>query len=177
MSIFKSSNIEVMITETQIKDRIVEMGKMITRDFQGEDVIVLFILKGSIIFGSDLIRQIDLPTSIEFITLSSYGDHTESSGRVDIIKDLDMDINGKNVLIVEDIVDSGLTLKTLMDRLSEFKPKKLKLASLLFKPSKLKHPVKIDYLGFEIPDKFVIGYGLDLAQKYRNLPYIGIFHG
>ena len=127
-------------------------------------------------FCSDLMKKINLPLKLEFISLSSYGDATHSSGSVRLDMDITANIEGKNILIVEDIVDSGLTIKTLMEILSVRKPKSVKLASLLFKPVKLKHNVKIDYLGFEIEDKFVIGYGLDYAGRYRELPYIGILN-
>lgn len=127
-------------------------------------------------FCSDLIKKINLPLKLEFISLSSYGDNTQSSGSVRLEMDITANIEGKNVLIVEDIVDSGLTIKTLMEIMAVRKPTTVKLASLLFKPSKLKHKVTIDYLGFEIEDKFVIGYGLDYAGRYRELPYIGVLN-
>lgn len=127
-------------------------------------------------FCSDLIKKINCPLKLEFISLSSYGDSTNSSGNVRLEMDITANIEGKNVVIVEDIVDSGLTIKTLLEMLSVRKPKTVKLASLLFKPSKLKHKVDIDYLGFEIEDKFVIGFGLDYAGRYRELPYIGILN-
>jgi hypoxanthine phosphoribosyltransferase len=167
---------EALITEDEIALRIQELGTAITRDFENEDLVVICVLKGAFIFCSDLIKRINRPLSLEFISLSSYGDSTNSSGNVRLEMDITANIEGKNVLIVEDIVDSGLTIKTLMEMLSVRKPKTVKLASLLFKPVKLKHKVNIDYLGFEIEDKFVIGYGLDYAGRYRELPYIGILN-
>lgn len=167
---------EALITEDEISHRIQELGASITKDFEGQDLVVICVLKGAFIFCSDLIKKINLPLKLEFISLSSYGDGTHSSGNVRLDMDIAANIEGKNVLIVEDIVDTGLTIKTLMEMLQVRKPKTVKLASLLFKPSKLKHKVNIDYLGFEIEDKFVIGYGLDYAGRYRELPYIGILN-
>lgn len=167
---------EALITEEEIAFRIEALGKAITQDFDGEDIVVICVLKGAFMFCSDLIKKVNLPLKLEFISLSSYGDSTNSSGNVRLEMDITANIEGKNVIIVEDIVDTGLTIKTLMDLLSVRKPKTVKLASLLFKPSKTKHKVKIDYLGFEIEDKFVIGYGLDYAGRYRELPYIGILN-
>jgi hypoxanthine phosphoribosyltransferase len=167
---------ETLISEEEIGQRIEALGKAITHDFEGQDIVVICVLKGAFMFCSDLIKRINLPLKLEFISLSSYGDNTQSSGSVRLEMDITANIEGKNVLIVEDIVDSGLTIKTLMEIMSVRKPTTVKLASLLFKPSKLKHPVKIDYLGFEIEDKFVIGYGLDYAGRYRELPYIGVLN-
>lgn len=167
---------ETLITEDEIALRIQALGNAITKDFEDEDLIVICVLKGAFVFCSDLIKKINRPISLEFISLSSYGDSTNSSGNVRLEMDITANIEGKNVLIVEDIVDSGLTIKTLMDMMAVRKPKTVKLASLLFKPVKLKHQVKIDYLGFEIEDKFVIGYGLDYAGRYRELPYIGVLN-
>jgi hypoxanthine phosphoribosyltransferase len=167
---------EALITEDEIALRIQELGTAITRDFENEELVVICVLKGAFIFCSDLMKKINRPLSLEFISLSSYGDSTNSSGNVRLEMDITANIEGKNVLIVEDIVDSGLTIKTLMEMLSVRNPKTVKLASLLFKPVKLKHKVNIDYLGFEIEDKFVIGYGLDYAGRYRELPYIGILN-
>ncbi len=167
---------EALITEDEIALRIESLGNAITKDFENEDLVVICVLKGSFMFCSDLIKKINRPLKLEFISLSSYGDSTNSSGNVRLEMDITANIEGKNVLIVEDIVDTGLTIKTLLELLSVRKPKKIKLASLLFKPSKLKHKVNIDYLGFEIEDKFVIGYGLDYAGRYRELPYIGMLN-
>ena len=167
---------EALITEDEISLRIQALGNAITKDFEDEELVVICVLKGAFVFCSDLIKKINRPISLEFISLSSYGDSTNSSGNVRLEMDITANIEGKNVLIVEDIVDTGLTIKTLMDMMEVRKPKTVKLASLLFKPVKLKHSVKIDYLGFEIEDKFVIGYGLDYAGRYRELPYIGILN-
>ena len=167
---------EVMISEEEIALRIQALGQSITNDFEGQDLVVICVLKGAFIFCSDLIKRINLPLSLEFIALSSYGEGTQSSGNVRLDMDITCNVEGRNILIVEDIVDSGLTIKTLMEMLKLRKPKTVKLASLLFKPSKLKHDVRIDYLGFEIEDKFVIGYGLDYAGRYRELPYIGVLN-
>jgi hypoxanthine phosphoribosyltransferase len=167
---------EALITEEEIALRLEALGKAITQDYGTEDLIVICVLKGAFVFCSDLIKKINRPVSLEFISLSSYGDSTNSSGNVRLEMDITANIEGKNVLIVEDIVDTGLTIKTLMEMITVRKPKSVKLASLLFKPVKLKHKVTIDYLGFEIEDKFVIGYGLDYAGRYRELPYIGILN-
>jgi len=173
---------EALITEEEISLRIEALGKAITKDFENQELVVICVLKGAFIFCSDLIKKINRPVSLEFISLSSYGDSTtygdstNSSGNVRLEMDITANIEGKNVLIVEDIVDTGLTIKTLLEMLQVRKPKSIKLASLLFKPVKLKHNVNIDYLGFEIEDKFVIGYGLDYAGRYRELPYIGILN-
>ncbi len=167
---------EALITEEEISLRLEALGKAITKDYDNEDLIVICVLKGAFIFCSDLIKKINRPVSLEFISLSSYGDSTNSSGNVRLEMDITANVEGKNVLVVEDIVDTGLTIKTLMEMISVRKPKSVKLASLLFKPVKLKHKVTIDYLGFEIEDKFVIGYGLDYAGRYRELPYIGILN-
>lgn len=167
---------EALISEDEISMRIEALGKAITKDFENEELIVICVLKGAFMFCSDLIKKINCPLKLEFISLSSYGDSTNSSGNVRLEMDITANIEGKNVLIVEDIVDTGLTIKTLMDLLNVRKPKNVKLAALLFKPSNLKQKIDIDYLGFEIEDKFVIGYGLDYAGRYRELPYIGILN-
>ena len=167
---------EALITEEEIALRIDALGKAITKDYENEDLVVICVLKGAFIFCSDLIKKINRPLSLEFISLSSYGDSTNSSGNVRLEMDITANIEGKNVLIDEDIDDTGLTIKTLIDILHVRNPKSIRLASLLFKPVKLKHKVGIDYLGFEIEDKFVIGYGLDYAGRYRELPYIGILN-
>lgn len=167
---------EALITEEEIAHRIQELGVSITKDFEGQDLVVICVLKGAFIFCSDLIKKINLPLKLEFISLSSYGDGISSSGNVRLDMDITANVEGRNVLIIEDIVDTGLTIKTLLEMLEVRRPKEIKLASLLFKPNKLKHQVKIDYLGFEIEDKFVVGYGLDYAGRYRELPYIGILN-
>ncbi|EQE02056.1 hypoxanthine phosphoribosyltransferase [Clostridioides difficile CD149] len=163
-----------MLTEEQIKEKVYELGKKIEEDFKGEDLLVVGILKGASVFVSDLIRCIDLDVNIDFMSVTSYGNSTESSGTVKILKDLDVDIEGKNVLIVEDIIDSGLTLSNLVAALKTRNPKSLKLCTLLDKPQRRKANIPVDYVGFVIEDKFIVGYGIDYAEKYRNLPYIGI---
>ncbi|MCC0628639.1 hypoxanthine phosphoribosyltransferase [Clostridioides sp. ES-S-0108-01] len=163
-----------MLTEKQIKEKVYELGKEIEEDFKGEDLLVVGILKGASVFVSDLIRCIDLDVNIDFMSVTSYGNSTESSGTVKILKDLDVDIEGKNVLIVEDIIDSGLTLSNLVAALKTRNPKSLKLCTLLDKPQRRKANIPVDYVGFVIEDKFIVGYGIDYAEKYRNLPYIGI---
>lgn len=167
---------DTLISEEEIAIRVEALGKAITDDYQGEELIVVCVLKGSFMFCSDLIKKIQLPIKMEFIALSSYGDGMSSTGNVKLEMDISTSIAGKNVLIVEDIVDTGLTIKTLFKMLEVRQPKSMRLASLLFKPSRNKHPAVIDYLGFEIEDKFVIGYGLDYAGRYREIPYIGVLN-
>ncbi len=167
---------DVLISEEEIALRVEALAKAINEDFAGEEVTVICILKGAFMFCSDLVKKIQLPVKIEFMQLSSYGEGTTSSGNVKIEMDVSSSLKDKNVIIVEDIVDTGLTLKTLLGMLSQRNPKSLKLASLLYKPSRTVHPVAIDYLGFEIEDKFVIGYGLDYAGRYRELSYVGVLN-
>ena len=165
---------KTMLSEEEIKAKVAELGKKIEEDFEGQDLLVVGILKGASVFVSDLIRNINLDVNIDFMNVSSYGNSTESSGSVKILKDLDVDIKGKNVLIVEDIIDSGLTLSNLTRELSARDPKSLKICTLLDKPQRRKVDIPVDYVGFVIEDKFIVGYGIDYAEKYRNLPYIGI---
>ena len=165
---------ELLLTKDQIAQRVREMGKQITEDFQGKDLTVICILKGAVVFFVDLIREIDLPMSIDFMAISSYGSATKSSGVVRILKDLDKPINGKHVLVVEDIVDSGMTLSFLRDNLISRGAESLHIATLLDKPERRRVPLHVDYFGFTIPDEFVVGYGLDYAEKYRALPFVGI---
>jgi hypoxanthine phosphoribosyltransferase len=167
---------EVFISEEDIKSRIEELARQITQDYQGGELVVLCVLKGAFMFCSDLIKKIDLPVALEFVAVSSYGHGTTSSGEVTWDMDVTGPIEGKDVVIVEDIVDSGLTLHHLKKRLEQRNAKSIKLAALLHKPGKQKFNAKIDYLGFEIEDKFVIGYGLDYAGRYRELPYIGVLN-
>ena len=167
---------EVMISEEEIALRLTELGRAITNDYENEELVVICVLKGAFMFCSDLIKKINRPVRLEFISLSSYGDSTNSSGNVRLEMDITANIEGKHILIIEDIVDTGLTVKTLLRMMEIRKPKSMRLASLLYKPSKIKHKVNIDYLGFEIEDKFVIGYGLDYAGRYRELPYIGVLN-
>lgn len=166
---------EILITEEQIKQRVKELGQKISEDYkESSDFLMVCILKGGVIFMADLLRQITIPVKIEFMAVSSYGNSTSSSGIVRILKDLDTSIEDKDVLLVEDIVDTGLTLRYITEYLRGRKPRSLKICTMLDKPSRRKVDVEIHYKGFEIPDKFVIGYGLDYAGLYRNLPYIGV---
>jgi len=167
---------ETLITAEAIAARVAELGRAITADKQGEDLVVISVLKGSFMFAADLIRHIDLPLHMEFLGVRSYGDSTETSGEVQITSDVSHRLEGKDVLLVEDIVDTGLTLKFLLDLLARRGPRSLKLAALLHKPSRTRIPVQIDYLGFSIEDVFVVGYGLDHAQRHRNLPYVGVLN-
>ena len=166
-------NIRVMISEEDVNKRIAEMGAQISEDYAGKEIHLIAILKGSVFFACELAKRITIPVTIDFMSVSSYGNSRESSGIVKIAKDLDETLEGKNVLIVEDIIDSGRTLYYLMDILSKRNPKSMKLCTLLDKPERRVKDVKVDYVGFEIPDEFVVGYGLDYDQQYRNLPYIG----
>lgn len=168
--------IRVLIPEEKIEDRIVQLAEQISRDYQGETVKLVCILKGSIIFTCELAKRITVPVLFDFIQVSSYGSGTKSSGSVVIKKELDEDIKGDNVIIVEDIVDSGNTLSQLVPILKAREPKSLKVCTLLDKPDRRTAPIDVDYNGFVIPDEFVVGYGLDYDQKYRNLPYIGVLH-
>lgn len=169
-----ADKIRVMITEEEVDAKIRELAAQITKDYEGKEVHLICILKGSIFFTCELAKRIDLPVTLDFMSVSSYGDGTESTGRVKIVKDLDENIEGKDVIVIEDIIDTGRTLSHLMDVLKVRKPETLKLCTLLDKPSRRVVNVDVDYTGFEIPDEFVVGYGLDFAQKYRNLPYIGV---
>src|ERR1700716_3252458 len=162
-----------MFTRDQIAERVRELGARIERDYQGKELVLLGVLKGSYIFITDLARAVDLPLSIDFIGLSSYGEETESSGVVKITSDLTRPIESKHVIIVEDIVDTGLTMRYLLDNFSTRRPASVKICALLQKPSRLRTRIPIQYLGFTVPDLFVVGYGLDAGEKYRNLPFIG----
>ena len=164
----------VMYSEEDIKAKVKEIAKQIEKDYAGEELLVVGILKGASVFCADLIREINLDVQMDFMVVSSYGSGTESSGTVKIIKDLDVDIENKNVLIVEDIIDSGLTLSSLVKALNTRKPKSLKLCTLLDKPERRTSDIKVDYIGYVIEDKFIVGYGIDYNEKYRNLTYIGI---
>ena len=168
-------NIKIMITEEEIEQRTKELGEQISRDYAGKQVHMVCVLKGGVYFMTALSKRIseDVPVSLDFMSVSSYGDDTKSSGIVKIIKDLDEPLVGKDVLIVEDIIDSGRTLHYLMGLMRERKPNSIKLCTLLDKPDRRVRDVKVDYLGFEIEDRFVVGCGMDYQQKYRNLPYIG----
>jgi hypoxanthine phosphoribosyltransferase len=164
----------VLISEEKLAARIKELGEQITADYAGKEILAIGVLRGAVLFMADLTRAIKVPVAIDFMAVSSYGAGTSSSGVVRILKDLDEDIEGKHVLIVEDIIDSGLTLSYLLDNIKSRKPASLKLCTLLNKPERRKAEVHIDYNGFTVPDYFVVGYGLDYAEKYRNLPFIGI---
>ena len=172
-----AEKIRVMISEEEVDAKIAELGKQISEDYAGESVHLLCILKGSVFFTCELAKRISVPVSLDFMSVSSYGDGTKSSGIVKIAKDLDETIEGKNVIVIEDIIDSGRTLHYLLDVLQKRNPKSMKLCTLLNKPDRRVVDVKVDYTGFSIPDEFVVGYGLDYAQKYRNLPYIGVVEG
>jgi hypoxanthine phosphoribosyltransferase len=163
---------EVMIGKEKLKERVAELGAEISQDYKGESILAICVLKGAVLFMSDLIRELNVDTRIDFMAVSSYGESTKSSGVVRILKDLDSDIEDKNILIVEDIIDSGLTLKYLKEYLISRKPKSLKICTLLDKPERRAADIKADYIGFTVGNKFIVGYGLDYNQMYRNLPYI-----
>jgi hypoxanthine phosphoribosyltransferase len=165
---------EILFTEEQVAARVAELGAMIAADYEGQDLLVIGILKGAAMFMGDLIKRIDKVVEIDFMAVSSYGKSSESSGVVRIIKDLDHSIEGRHVLIVEDIIDSGLTLAYLKNLLEQRKAASVRIATLLDKPSRHQVDMKADYLGFSVPDHFIVGYGLDFAEKYRNLPYVGV---
>jgi len=173
-----TESIRVLIPEEQVEEKIKEMAEQISGDIGDEPITLICILKGSVFFSCELAKHIKGPVLLDFMSVSSYGDDTKSSGVVKIIKDLDEPLEGKNVLVVEDIIDSGRTLSYLLENLQARKPKSLKLCTLLDKPERRVVDVNVDYTGFQIPDEFVVGFGLDYAQRYRNLPYIGVleFH-
>lgn len=165
---------KVLYSEEMIAEKVKEIAVKVSNDYRGKDFLIVVILKGSVLFASDLIKNIDIHCNIDFMAVSSYGSGTESSGNVKIKKDLDYDIEGRNILIVEDIVDSGLTLKFLVDYFKERKAETVEVATLLNKPSRRAVEVPVKYTGFEVPNEFLVGYGLDFDEKYRNLPFIGI---
>ncbi len=169
-----AEHVEVLLTEEEVDARIQAIGEQISRDYQGKQVHLICVLKGGSFFLCELAKRISVPVSLDFMSVSSYGSDTKSSGVVRIVKDLDDSIKGKNVLVVEDIVDSGRTLSYLLEMLQDRGPESLRLCTLLDKPERRVIDVKADYTGFQIPDEFVVGYGLDYDQRYRNLPYIGI---
>jgi hypoxanthine phosphoribosyltransferase len=164
----------VLIDEATLQARIAELGEQVTRDYTGRDLLLVGVLKGAIFFMADLMRRIEIPCEVDFMAISSYGAGVDSSGVVRILKDLDVSVEGRNVLIVEDIVDSGLTLSYLLRNLEARHPRSLGVCALLTKPERRENDVECRYVGFEIPNRFVIGYGLDFAERYRNLPYIGV---
>ncbi|MBW8350066.1 hypoxanthine phosphoribosyltransferase [Bacillus sp. IITD106] len=162
----------IMLSAKEIKQRVKEIGEDIERDFQNEPIFIIVVLKGSFVFAADLIREMKGDIKVDFISVSSYNDQTETTGKVRLLKDLDANITDQNVVIVEDIIDSGLTLHFLRDHLMMHKPKQIKICTLLDKPERRKIDLPVDYVGFVIPDEFIVGYGIDFAEKYRNLPYI-----
>ena len=167
---------EILIDEDTLKGRISELGEEISRDYDGRDLLLVGVLKGAVFFMADLMRELTVPCEIDFMAISSYGAQTDSSGVVRILKDLDINIAGRDVLVVEDIIDSGLTLSYLMRNLRARKPATLEICALMTKPERREIDVPVRYTGFEIPNKFVIGYGLDFAERYRNLPYVAVLH-
>lgn len=169
-----SEKIRVMLNEEDVDKRIKELGEQISKDYEGRSIHLICILKGGVFFMCELAKRITVPVSMDFMAVSSYGGGTASSGSVKIIKDLDEAIEGKDVLIVEDIIDSGRTLSHLIELLGQRKPNSIRLCTLLDKPDRRVVDVKVEYVGYSIPDEFVVGYGLDYDQKYRNLPYIGV---
>ena len=169
-----AERVKVLLTEEEVDARIQAIGDQISRDYEGRQVHLVCVLKGGSFFMCELAKRIRVPVSLDFMSVSSYGSETKSSGVVKIVKDLDETLAGKDVIVVEDIVDSGRTLSYLMEMLKDRKPASLRLCTLLDKPERRVGDVPVDYTGFEIPDEFVVGYGLDYDQKYRNLPYIGI---
>lgn len=171
-----AETISILLSEEEVDSRIQKMGEMISKDYEGKQIHLICVLKGGVFFMCELAKRISVPVSMDFMAISSYGSDTKSSGVIKIVKDLDESITGKDVLVVEDIVDSGRTLSYLLDMLKDRKPKSLRLCTLLDKPERRVVDVNVDYTGFQIPDEFVVGYGLDYAQKYRNLPYIGVVH-
>lgn len=169
-----AETISVLISEEDVDHRIQEIGEQISKDYAGKDVHLICVLRGGSFFMCELAKRITVPVTLDFMSVSSYGSDTKSSGIVKIVKDLDDSIKGKDVIVIEDVVDSGRTLSYLLEMLKDRGPESLRLCTLLDKPSRRVVDVHVDYTGFEIPDEFVVGYGLDYAQKYRNLPYIGI---
>jgi len=169
-----AEKVSVLLSEEEVDKRIQEIGEQISKDYAGEQVHLVCVLRGGVFFLCELAKRITVPVSLDFMSVSSYGKDTKSSGVVKIVKDLDDSLADKHVIVVEDIVDSGRTLSYLLEMLRDRGPKSMKLCTLLDKPDRRVVDVKVDYTGFQIPDEFVVGYGLDYAQKYRNLPYIGV---
>lgn len=170
----KEDVLRVLLGEDEIREKVRELGGKITADYKNSNLMLVTVLKGAVVFLADLMRQIDVPAEIDFMVVSSYGSGVKSSGVVKIVKDLDVPLAGKDILIVEDILDSGLTLSYIKELLESRGPRSIRIATLLDKPSRRKVDLQADYIGFSVPDEFVIGYGLDYDEKYRNLPYIGI---
>jgi hypoxanthine phosphoribosyltransferase len=167
---------EVLIDADALRARIEELGEEISREYEGRELLLIGVLKGAVFFMADLMRRVAVPCEIDFMAISSYGGQTDSSGVVRILKDLDMNIKGRHVLVVEDIIDSGLTLSYLMRNLRSREPLSLEICALMTKPSRREIDVPVRYVGFEIPNRFVIGYGLDYGERYRNLPYVGVLN-
>lgn len=165
---------KTLISEEQLKTRISELAKQIEKDYEGKSPVIVCVLKGSVMFYTDLVRQIDLPLTVDFMSISSYGAGVNSTGEVKIIKDIDGKIGGKDVIIVEDIVDSGYSMNCLLKLFATRSPKSVRVCALLDKPSRREIPVPIDYTGFQVANEFVVGYGLDYAGLYRNIPFIGV---
>ena len=170
----KEDVLRVLLSEDEIREKVRELGGKITADYKNSNLMLVTVLKVAVVFLADLMRQIDVPAEIDFMVVSSYGSGVKSSGVVKIVKDLDVPLAGKDILIVEDILDSGLTLSYIKELLESRGPRSIRIATLLDKPSRRKVDLQADYIGFSVPDEFVIGYGLDYDEKYRNLPYIGI---
>lgn len=170
----KEDVLRVLLSEDEIREKVRELGGKIMADYKNSNLMLVTVLKGAVVFLADLMRQIDVPAEIDFMVVSSYGSGVKSSGVVKIVKDLDVPLAGKDILIVEDILDSGLTLSYIKELLESRGPRSIRIATLLDKPSRRKVDLQADYIGFSVPDEFVIGYGLDYDEKYRNLPYIGI---
>ena len=166
--------LKVLLTEEELHEKVKALGRQITQDYQGKNLMIVTVLKGAVVFLADLMREIDVPAEIDFMVVSSYGSGTKSSGVVKIVKDLDVPLKDKDLLIVEDILDSGMTLSYLKELLESREPRSIRIATLLDKPGRRKVDLKADYIGYSVPDEFVVGYGLDYDEKYRNLPYIGI---
>ena len=165
---------EVLIEEDTLQGRIAELGREISDDYRGRDLLLIGVLKGAVFFMADLMRRIEIPCEVDFMAISSYGAGVDSSGVVRILKDLDVSIEGRNVLVVEDIIDSGLTLSYLLRNLEAREPASLEICALLTKPARREIDIECRYIGFEIPNRFVVGYGLDFAERYRNLRYVGV---
>jgi len=165
---------EILIEEDSLRSRVAELGEEISEYYEGRDLLLIGVLKGAVFFMADLMRHVTVPCEVDFMAISSYGAATDSSGVVRILKDLDINIEGRNVLVVEDIIDSGLTLSYLIRNLESREPASLEVVALMTKPSRREIDVPVRWIGFEIPNKFVVGYGLDFAERYRNLPYVGV---
>ena len=165
----------ILVTEEQLQAKVAQLGARISQDYAGKDLLLVSILKGAVVFMADLMRAVSIPCSIDFMVVSSYGGtNTETTGLVKIVKDLDADLTGKDVLIVEDVLDTGVTLSNLVPMLKMRNPSSVKICAILDKPARRKTDIAADYRGFEVPDAFVVGYGLDYDEKYRNLPYVGV---